>query len=174
MKANPLPAPVSHDLRTPLTSIIGSVLRRAGKLRPVQRRSEKGDLIGHVRNDAQWLVRLVENMPSITQVQSRARCRLTGAAGRGGNRRGGARNGQIQKRFNTLPVRPRAADELPMVLMDATLIEQVLINRMENAVLHAEGATEIELRIRRGRAIWRNPAYWITGVASSPPAAEAV
>lgn len=33
--------------------------------------------------------------------------------------------------------------------MDATLIEQVLINLMENAVLHAKGATEIELRVRR-------------------------
>ena len=33
--------------------------------------------------------------------------------------------------------------------MDELLMEQVLTNLMENAVLHAEGATEIELRIRR-------------------------
>ena len=57
--------------------------------------------------------------------------------------------GKFKKRFNTLPVRVSVPDELLMVPMDATLIEQVLINLMENAVLHAEGATEIELRIRR-------------------------
>ena len=57
--------------------------------------------------------------------------------------------GKFKKRFNTLPVRVSVPDELLMVPMDATLIEQVLINLMENAVLHAEGATEIELQIRR-------------------------
>ena len=52
---------------------------------------------------------------------------------------------KFKKRFDTLPVRVSVPDELLMVPMDATLIEQVLINLMENAVLHAKGATEIEL-----------------------------
>ena len=56
---------------------------------------------------------------------------------------------KFKKRFDTLPVRVSVPDELLMVPMDATLIEQVLINLMENAVLHAKGATEIELRVRR-------------------------
>ena len=131
MKANLLRS-VSHDLRTPLTSIIGS---SSAVLENYDQFSDevKKDLIGHVRDDAQWLVRLVENMLSITRFNE-------GAV-------------QIDKV-------PQAAEEIAaeavgkfkkrlMVPMDATLIEQVLINLMENAVLHAEGATEIELRIRR-------------------------
>lgn len=65
MKANLLRS-VSHDLRTPLTSIIGSssaVLENYDKFSD----DVKKDLIGHVRDDAQWLVRLVENILSITR-----------------------------------------------------------------------------------------------------------
>ena len=65
MKANLLRS-VSHDLRTPLTSIIGS---SSAVLENYDQFSDevKKDLIGHVRDDAQWLVRLVENMLSITR-----------------------------------------------------------------------------------------------------------
>ena len=65
MKANLLRS-VSHDLRTPLTSIIGS---SSAVLENYEQFSDevKKDLIGHVRDDAQWLVRLVENMLSITR-----------------------------------------------------------------------------------------------------------
>ena len=65
MKANLLRS-VSHDLRTPLTAIIGSssaVLENYDKFSD----EVKKDLISHVRDDAQWLVRLVENMLSITR-----------------------------------------------------------------------------------------------------------
>ena len=57
--------------------------------------------------------------------------------------------GKFKKRFNAIPVRVSVPDELLMVPMDATLIEQVLINLMENVVIHAQGATEIELRITK-------------------------
>ena len=36
-----------------------------------------------------------------------------------------------------------------MIPMDATLIEQVLVNLMENVVIHAGGATEISVKISR-------------------------
>lgn len=93
MKANLLRS-VSHDLRTPLTSIIGSssaVLENYDKFSD----DVKKDLIGHVRDDAQWLVRLVENILSITRFNEGAVKIDQGAAGRRGNRGGGGE--QIQK-----------------------------------------------------------------------------
>ena len=144
MKANLLRS-VSHDLRTPLTSIIGS----SAVLENYDQFSDevKKDLIGHVRDDAQWLVRLVENMLSITRFNEGAV--QIDKVPQAAEEIAAEAVGKFKKRFNTLPVRVSVPDELLMVPMDATLIEQVLINLMENAVLHAEGATEIELQIRR-------------------------
>lgn len=145
MKANLLRS-VSHDLRTPLTAIIGSssaVLENYDKFSD----EVKKDLISHVRDDAQWLVRLVENMLSITRFneQTVQICKVPQAA----EEIAAEAVGKFKKRFNAIPVRVSAPDELLMVPMDATLIEQVLINLMENVVIHAQGATEIELRITK-------------------------
>ena len=145
MQANLLRA-VSHDLRTPLTTIIGStnaVLENYDAFSD----DVKRDLIGHVRDDAQWLVRLVENILSITRIkegvvqitkESEAAEEIAAEA-----------VAKFRKRFGGMLVRVSVPDELLMVPMDATLIEQVLINLMENVVLHAQTATEIVLRIRR-------------------------
>ena len=145
MQANLLRA-VSHDLRTPLTTIIGST-NAVLENYDVFSDDVKRDLIGHVRDDAQWLVRLVENILSITRIkegvvqivkESEAAEEIAAEA-----------VAKFRKRFEGVRVRVSVPDELLMVPMDATLIEQVLINLMENVVLHAQTATEIVLRIRR-------------------------
>ena len=147
MKANLLRS-VSHDLRTPLTAIIGSsnvVLEQYDELSD----DEKKELVEHVREDAQWLVRLVENILSITRIK----------------------DGVIQlkkepevaeeivaeavdkfRKNRKMPVRVKLPDEMLMIPMDATLIEQVLVNLMENVVMHAEGANNISISIERKNA----------------------
>ena len=70
MKANLLRS-VSHDLRTPLTAIIGSstvVLDHFDALSD----EDKKELVWQVRDDAQGLVRLVENILSITRINDGA------------------------------------------------------------------------------------------------------
>lgn len=145
MKANLLRS-VSHDLRTPLTAIIGSssaVLENYDKFSD----EVKKDLISHVRDDAQWLVRLVENMLSITRFneQTVQICKVPQAA----EEIAAEAVGKFKKRFNAIPVRVSVPDELLMVPMDATLIEQVLINLMENAIQHGQTTTRLELHLRR-------------------------
>lgn len=145
MKANLLRA-VSHDLRTPLTSIIGSsaaVLENYDVLTDEAKR----DLIGHVREDAQWLVRLVENMLSITRInEGTVKINKTPEAA---EEIAAEAVSKFKKRFDALPVRVSVPSALLLVPMDAILIEQVLINLMENVVLHGGTATEIEVRIWR-------------------------
>ena len=145
MRANLLRS-VSHDLRTPLTSIIGSssaVLENYEHLGD----EEKKELIDNVREDAQYLMRMVENILSITRIRD-GEVRITKTLEAAEEIAAEAVQ-KFRKRFMDIPVRVSVPDELLMVLVDATLIEQVLINLMENVVLHAHGATKIDLTISR-------------------------
>lgn len=144
MKANLLRS-VSHDLRTPLTTIIGStsaVLENYDKFSD----DVKRDLIGQVREDAQWLMRLVENILSITRMKNgpvhikkspEAAEEIVAEA-----------VSKFHTRFPETHVSVSVPPELVMVPMDAVLVEQVLTNLMENAVLHGKTVNRIELCVR--------------------------
>lgn len=145
MRANLLRS-VSHDLRTPLTSIIGSsavVLENYDQLGD----AEKKELIENVREDAQWLMRLVENILSVTRIRD-GEVRIVKEPEAAEEIAAEAVQ-KFRKRFAQMPVYVNVPDDLLMVPMDATLIEQVLINLMENVVQHAKGATRIDLSISR-------------------------
>ena len=67
MRANLMRA-MSHDLRTPLTSIIGSsstYLSQEEYMSP----EEKRKLVRNIEEDAQWLLNMVENLLSVTRIQ---------------------------------------------------------------------------------------------------------
>ncbi len=151
MRANLLRS-VSHDIRTPLTSIVGAtsaVLETPGLSKEEQR-----VFLEDARNEAQWLIRLVENLLSITRIgdenaqiskEQEAAEEILGEAAR-----------KFRKRFPHIQVSVSAPDELLLVPMDAILIEQVLSNLLENAVIHGECTTAIWLSVRRegGEAIF--------------------
>ena len=144
MKANLLRS-VSHDLRTPLTAIIGStnaVLENYDEFSD----EVKKDLILHVRDGAQWLVRLVENILSITRIKDGVvkikKCPEAVEE----------IVGEVLSKFRKnrdIPVHVKVPDDLLMVPMDATLIEQVLLNLMENVDIHAKGATAILVSVEQ-------------------------
>lgn len=144
MKANLLRS-VSHDLRTPLTTIIGStgaVLENYDKFSDEVKR----DLIGQVRDDAQWLMRVVENILSITRITSGpVRIKKSPEAA---EEIAAEAISKFRARFPDMSVGVRVPTELVMVPMDAVLIEQVLNNLMENAVFHGKTTTRIELSVR--------------------------
>ena len=145
IKANLLRS-VSHDLRTPLTSIIGSssaVLENYDALTD----ADKRELIGHVHEDAQWLMRLVENILSITRVGDGAvNLRKSPEAA---EEIAAEAVGKFRSRHEGVKVAVSVPGELLIVPMDATLIEQVLINLMEIAVQHGGAITRIDLSVRR-------------------------
>lgn len=152
VRANLLRA-MSHDIRTPLTSIVGNtaaILENEETLSPEQRRK----LLRDVNEDAQWLIRMVENLLSITRISGEQanitkECEVAEEIIAASVRK-------FEKRFKTgVTVSVEVPDEVLLVPMDATLIQQVLLNLMENAVLHGGEVSEIHLRVeRQGDYAW--------------------
>ena len=143
MRGNLLRA-VSHDLRTPLTSICGScsvIIENYDQI-PRERQLK---LLQDVQSDAQWLTRMVENLLSVTRVDGES-VRLS-------------KNSTVleelvdallvkfRKHYPNQQVRVQLPDEFVSIPMDPMLIEQVLMNLLENAVFHAKGMKNLWLRV---------------------------
>lgn len=137
MRANLLRA-VSHDLRTPLTSIIGassSYLENSTLLAE----EEKNTIVTHIQEDANWLLNMVENLLSVTRINNQSsKVKKTDESV---EEIVSAAILRLKKRFPDAAVNVSVPDELLIIPMDAILIEQVLINLMENAITHS-GSTE--------------------------------
>lgn len=140
---------VSHDLRTPLTSIYGacSAMLESYEELPKDKHLK---LLGDIRNDAQWLVRMVENLLSVTRVDadqvnlSKRDTVLEELID--------AVLVKFHKHYPEQPVQAELPEEFVSVPMDAMLMEQVLMNLLENAVFHARGMRNLWIRVQvRGR-----------------------
>ena len=145
MRGNLLRA-VSHDIRTPLTSIVGSASAILDNYELLDD-SQKKELTKDIRNEAQWLNRIVENILSVTRI-SDAEARIT-------------KNDELaeeivssavakfRRRNPGVHIEVSVPDEPLMVPMDAILIEQVLVNLLDNSVTHGETVSLIKLTVFR-------------------------
>ena len=144
MRANLLRS-VSHDIRTPLTSIVGGVnaiLDSGDRMTPETQTA----LLTDIRTEAQWLVGVVENLLSVTRISGASTIHKELEAG---EELLSAASVKFRKRFPEITVSIRAPEELLMIPMDVILIEQVLINLMENAIQHGGTTTRVELQLRK-------------------------
>lgn len=144
MRGNLLRA-VSHDIRTPLTSIVGAVsavIENKDKLTEEKTLT----LLNDVKEEGQWLVRVVENLLLVTRIDSDS-AKVTKEPEMVEEILAEA-VAKFKKRFPGAPVRISMPEEVLFVPMDAMLIEQVLCNLLENAVLHGGVVSEINLSVR--------------------------
>jgi len=136
---------VSHDLRTPLTSISGaaSVLLSSAEDRP----QRDNILLQDILDDANDLISMVENLLSITRLQehivllNKRPEMLEEVAGAGVMK--------IRRRFSAAQIQMDLTDDLLYLPMDALLIKQVIINLLENAVRHSGDLEHIRLSLSR-------------------------
>ena len=138
---------VSHDIRTPLTGIVGAtnvLLEQENTLTSEQRH----ELIRNANEEAQWLIRIVENLLSITRMGGdEAKVNKTPEAAE--EIIEGA-VGKFTRRWGTdIPVEVHLPEEFLLVPMDPLLMEQVLTNLMENAVLHGKTTRHITVTLCR-------------------------
>lgn len=138
MRANLLRA-VSHDLRTPLTTIYASstTLLEDGNVMTAEQKSK---IVAGIKEDSEWLIRMVENLLSVTRIDS----------------------GQIKiiksptvleelidsvmlkfkKRYPSQKVNIELPDDVVIIPMDALLIEQVTASHFSRL---AEGDCSMEV-----------------------------
>lgn len=135
---------ISHDLRTPLTSILGasgSIIENEERMQPELRRK----LLQDINEEAHWLLRMIENVLSVTKIgnhntklkkmlepveevvaDSVARCK---------------------KYYPELKIKIDQPDDLIMIPMDPVLIRQVLTNLIDNAHRHGKSNQTMELSV---------------------------
>lgn len=145
MRSNLLRA-ISHDLRTPLTAISGaSSAILENKSTMDEQTHDK--LVEDIKEDSQWLIRMVENLLSVTRIsEASANLAKTPEAVEEVVSESVSR---VRKKFSGCNITVKVPDELLLVPMDATLIEQVLINLLENAIKHSQQSSFIELTVKK-------------------------
>lgn len=143
---------ISHDLRTPLTSICGS----AGNLMANYQKMDdmtRTQTFTDIYDDSIWLINLVENLLAVTRIE------------------GGGVNlsrsvelmdevvtealRHISRKSSEHMVRTCPAQELLLASIDAKLIVQVIVNLVDNAIKYTPAGSVIEIRMRKdGKWIW--------------------
>ena len=142
MRANLLRS-VSHDIRTPLTSIVGATSTILEN--PDLSFSEQQELLTDAKEEAQWLIRVVENLLSITRIGD-TRAQITKEPELAEEVMGEAVR-KFRRRFPAINVSVHAPDTPLFVPMDPILIEQVLSNLLENSVLHGKTTSNITVSV---------------------------
>ena len=142
---------ISHDIRTPLTSISGNASNLLSHDRQLDDETRR-QIFSDIYDDSEWLIDLVENLLSISRIE----------------------NGQMELHLSTELMNDVAAealrhidrnanqhiivleetDALLLVKMDPRLIMQVLINLINNAIKNTQRGSEIRIRCARdGNAV---------------------
>ena len=134
---------ISHDLRTPLTSISGTadiLLSNGDQIQPELRRQ----LYQNIYSDSEWLINLVENLLFVTRIDNGVMSINTEYE---------VLQEIIQESLSVIAKRTKEhhvqldlPDELLMVKVDARLLMQVLINIVDNAIKYAPAGSAIKIR----------------------------
>ena len=143
MRANLLRA-VSHDLRTPLTSIYGSSSTLISKYDALPKEQQL-KLLGEIQEDSEWLIRMVENLLSVTRIDG-AKVEVVKTPTVLDELIDSVLM-KFSKKYPNQKVITQIPEEFVDIPMDSLLIEQVLLNLLENAVFHAKGMTELTLSV---------------------------
>ncbi len=143
MRANLLRA-VSHDLRTPLTTIYGSSAAIVDQYHQLSE-SQLIQLANGIKEDSQWLMGMVENLLSVTRVDN------TGVKLIKTSTVLEELIDSVLIRFRKRYPNQKIVLDIPFefisIPMDAVLIEQVIFNILENAVQHAVGMTQLRIKV---------------------------
>lgn len=137
---------ISHDLRTPLTSISGnaSVLLASGEQLELQERQR---LATDIYDDSVWLINLVENLLAVTKIEDGSMKLNTSPELVREVVDEALRHISRKKLEHTIVVSENA--ESLLALMDAKLIVQVLINLLDNAIKYTQAGSQIVVSINK-------------------------
>ncbi len=131
---------VSHDLRTPLTTIIAS-------LAELKRKHGEGEEITAIEGEAQRLNRFVANLLDMVRIEAGALnlsldpVDLTDAVANAAH--------DLRAALGAHPLRLDVSPDLPFVRVDAQLLHHILINLIDNAAKYSPDGASITVRALR-------------------------
>lgn len=155
---NALLSSISHDLRTPLTRIVGAI----GDLIDNDTGLTEGvrlEVCQLVLDEAQRMSELTGKLLDMARLSSgeivlhRDWNAIEEIVGSALNR--------LEKQLRERPVRTLLPDDLPLLWIDAVLIEQVLVNLIENAAKYSPATSPIDIssQIENGYCLLRVADY---------------
>jgi two-component system sensor histidine kinase KdpD len=136
---------ISHDLRTPLASILGAADGLAGL--PDLTSDDRKALLSTIREEAERLNRFIANLLDMTKLESGALVPNLDFVDIG--EVVGSTLRRAVKILGDHHVETALASGLPMVRLDPVLFEQVLFNLLDNAAKYAPTGTTIRVEGRR-------------------------
>jgi len=163
---NSLLSAISHDFRTPLASIVGassSLIDGGTHLSE----DAKLDLGKTIYEEARRMTRLANNLLDMARLEAgsvklnRQWCPIEEIVGGVLTR--------LQSRLTAHPVTVKSPPGLPLVHVDAVMLEQVLENLLENAVKYTPNGTPIEIGAEAGA---EEVSFWVADSGPGLPAGK--
>jgi two-component system sensor histidine kinase KdpD len=144
---NALLSSVSHDLRTPLAVIKGAVtaLLEGSPAEPPGRRAE---YLTAISDEASRMNRLVRNLLNMTSLEAGA-LRVRNKEWQPLEEVIGVALNRLDEQLDDRPVHVDIAADASLVPFDATLVEQVFVNLVENAIKYTPPSSPIVITARR-------------------------
>ncbi len=147
LRANLLRA-ISHDLRTPLTSISGNagILMENGD---ILNEEKKKQLYSDILDDSIWLINLVENLLSVTRIENGTMSlsmqpELVEEVIQEALQ-------HVNRRSSEHVIRVNLEDDMLMAKMDSRLILQVILNIVDNAIQYTDPGSHITIAARKSK-----------------------
>ncbi|KIG09928.1 sensor histidine kinase [Caballeronia concitans] len=143
---NSLLSAISHDLRTPLTSIVGFASILEEKAGDTQWPGGTQEIVHAIHEEALRMSGVVTNLLDMARLQSGA-LRL--------NRQWsmleetvGAALATLKRTLEGRRVQVRIPRDLPLLQLDAVLMDRLFVNLLENAAKYTPGGTDIQIGAR--------------------------
>ena len=138
---------ISHDLRTPLSNIMGNsliYLENHGTLEE----QERLRLVSRIHEDSSRLIDMAENLLAITRLEDIGL--LLSAREEIVEEVLSEALQKLEKRHPNSAVHVAVPESIILLPMDAVLIEQAVINLLENALLHSSGEKDVDIIVEDG------------------------
>ena len=138
---------ISHDLRTPLTGIMGLASTVLDNYDSVSDEVKKESLHS-IFDDADWLNELVENILGTTRFdEGRVKLNIGREAA---EEIVSAAIGHVKKRAPQYRIHVQMPDEIVLLSVDGVLIRQVIVNLLNNCVNYSPEGSDINVRVING------------------------